>query len=175
MAGVQAEVCGECGFDGSSLEPDAAAVSLRAAVLEWQRILGEMSGAEAQLRPSPSVWSPIEYAAHTRDVVAANFRAFDVVLNIDGIRSSTPIPTEQDLDSEAIARNYAAESVTEVATVLAERISAFADRAQTAMTGWNHRAWLGSGQEVDPGWILKHAMHEVLHHLRDVREMLKPS
>ena len=58
--------CPECGFDTSA--PDRAALAgLVAEVGErWSVALAESSA--PRVRPAPTVWSPLEYGCHVRDV-----------------------------------------------------------------------------------------------------------
>ena len=57
--------CAECGF-APGLRELSAAETLRASAASWQETIERDDVRE---RPSAEVWSPLEYAAHTRDVV----------------------------------------------------------------------------------------------------------
>src|SRR5215475_11797674 len=59
--------CPECGFTYDLTEYPAAAKAIHAGVADIAGIL--RSGADVRTRPSPDVWSPLEYASHVRDVL----------------------------------------------------------------------------------------------------------
>ncbi len=63
------EVCTACGFDGATHDDAALLVALRALGGQWRMLL-DSAGPELRVRPAPAVWSAIEYAEHTRDIVA---------------------------------------------------------------------------------------------------------
>src|SRR5690242_13873293 len=62
--------CPECGFDASTYPCREVAAGLRDDVPRWRELLASPQVCE---RPSPEVWSALEYACHVRDV----FRLFD--------------------------------------------------------------------------------------------------
>src|SRR3712207_550472 len=61
------EHCSECGFTYDLTEYPAAARAVRTGVEDFAVIL--RGGADVRKRPSPGVWSPLEYASHVRDVL----------------------------------------------------------------------------------------------------------
>ncbi|CAN5261382.1 hypothetical protein BH09ACT5_BH09ACT5_14520 [soil metagenome] len=62
--------CPECGFDATTFgAPDVAAL-LRENARAWPAVLRR---ADVRVRPDDATWSPLEYAAHVRDV----FRIYD--------------------------------------------------------------------------------------------------
>src|SRR5260221_8190551 len=50
--------CPECGLDTQRIPRDAIARMIRASADEWQHVL---AGHETRRRPSPGVWSTLEY------------------------------------------------------------------------------------------------------------------
>lgn len=63
--------CPDCGLDAGGLSRDRIADMLTDAAGDWVTLLAEPR--DLRQRPAPSVWSPLEYACHVRDV----FRRFD--------------------------------------------------------------------------------------------------
>ena len=57
--------CPECGFDAPALDLARVPGALRDNATLWEVVLGTD---DAAVRPSPHVWSPLEYACHVRDV-----------------------------------------------------------------------------------------------------------
>src|SRR4051812_49433154 len=66
--------CDECGLSAGEVEVAEVAERAELAAGEWVQIL--TSSPAVTLRPSPDVWSPLEYGAHVRDV----YRLFDARL-----------------------------------------------------------------------------------------------
>lgn len=56
--------CDECGW--TPFDPRDAATRLEASVPHWEAALHRPGVSQ---RPDPQVWSPVEYAAHARDMV----------------------------------------------------------------------------------------------------------
>ena len=63
------ETCDQCGFDGADYDDALLLDELRALGSRWRALLTCAGGAVGE-RPAPRVWSPLEYAAHSRDVAA---------------------------------------------------------------------------------------------------------
>ena len=63
------ERCDACGFDGATYDDPELLAAVRALGDQWRALL-ESAGSELRRRPAPEVWSAIEYAEHTRDIVA---------------------------------------------------------------------------------------------------------
>jgi len=161
------ERCAECGFDGTRLTVPDAIAALRSMGRRWREAFQDVSDERLRRRPSPTVWSPLEYAAHTRDVLDLIGGGLPAVL--DDARPSYPgvVPDEDAPDHGYNALDPAA--VTDQLAANAERI---ADRAERALPEhWDRTATLG-GEETDAGWILRHAVHDASHHLRDVQKDL---
>lgn len=57
--------CPDCAFDPAAIEESDYASAIRQATLPWQYVL---TRSDVRQRPQPQVWSPLEYAAHVRDV-----------------------------------------------------------------------------------------------------------
>ena len=56
--------CAECGFDPAVPVTDIGS-RVRTTIPQWSAVL---SRPDAAVRPQPTVWSPLEYASHVRDV-----------------------------------------------------------------------------------------------------------
>lgn len=57
--------CAECGTDAAAMSPQDVAAAIRASLPRWAAVLQRE---DVTVRPDPHVWSPLEYAAHVRDV-----------------------------------------------------------------------------------------------------------
>src|SRR5262245_4180807 len=62
---VLSRACAECGFEAHAVAIHDIPARIREIAAQLAQAL-EMPG--ARLRPVPGIWSPLEYAAHVRDV-----------------------------------------------------------------------------------------------------------
>ena len=164
---MEPERCAECGFDATLLTTADAEAALRSMGRRWRRAFKDVPDDRLRRRPDPEVWSPLEYAAHTRDVLALVGWGMNQVL--EGTRPTwepiEPDPPGTDhgyneLDPQTVLRELEGN---------AERIARRADRALPEH--WKRTAASG-GEEIDAGRLLRHAVHDASHHLRDVERDL---
>lgn len=106
---VLERACPACGLDASRIEFDTVADLTEDNVDRWPRALDV---ADPALRPDDHTWSPLEYAAHVRDV----FRIFGVRLDMM-LAQTDPLFDNWDQDATAIAERYGEQ---DPAVVLAE-------------------------------------------------------
>ena len=110
------EPCQECGFDPTTVSTAQLADALRDAAVRWQQV-PQLPGADR--RPSPRVWSPLEYAAHVVDVYTIMGDRAELMLT-----ESEPTFPNWDQDATALEKRYwEADPV-----VVAADIAAAADR-----------------------------------------------
>ena len=154
--------CPECGYVAAMLDPMAVGGAVRASLPRWQEALAR---AEARTRPQPDVWSPLEYAAHVRDV----FRLFDrrLALMLD---ETDPLFDNWDQDATAIAERYSEQDPASVAVELVEAGRAIAER----FDGVRHEQLSRTGRRSDGASFTvesfaRYFFHDVAHHLHDVR------
>ncbi|PRZ09339.1 DinB family protein [Isoptericola sp. CG 20/1183] len=154
--------CDECGFDPTGVDPLAVGDAVRATVPAWQGVLARP---EVRRRPAPGVWSPLEYAAHVRDV----FRVFDERLALMLATDGAAFPN-WDQDAAAVAGGYAQADPAVVATELADAAGAVADRFDTVRADQLERVGQRSnGSTFTVRTFGRYFLHDVVHHLHDVR------
>jgi len=161
------ERCDACGFDGATYDDAALLAAVRALGSQWGVLL-ESAGPELRLRPAPEVWSAIEYAEHTRDIVALH--VYGVKEALTGTEPVLP-PVDPGLaDAAAVAYGEADPGVVaaEIDTH-ARRMAELADDAGPAV--WTRGITLGDDR-VEVRRMLEHALHDALHHLDDVERGL---
>lgn len=165
---MEPERCSECGFDGTLLTVADAVAALRSMRRRWRELFEDAPDELLRARPEPLTWSALEYAAHTRDVIAMNGRSMHEVLEDTkpSFPAMEPDPPGADhghnaLDPEAVLDELAAN---------AERMAA---RAERALPEHWQRTGSAGGVEADAGWILRHAVHDASHHLKDVEKGLR--
>jgi hypothetical protein len=164
---VEHETCDACRFDGARYDNESLLVAVRALGPTWRSVLTE-SGSELRQRPAPEVWSALEYAAHTRDILALH--AFGVE---EAITHDEPsLPALADDLVESAAASYAAEDREQVLAALdghARRLAQLADDADP--DGWVMGLTIGS-ERSEVRQMLEHALHDALHHVDDVERGL---
>lgn len=164
---VLERACPECGLDTREVEPEQVAGLLRHAASSWQSVLTgavDVPGGVAA-RPDPATWSPLEYACHVRDV----HRLFDqrVALMLD---HDDPVFENWDQDATAVEHRYGEQDVATVRIELVEAAGAVAGR-YAAVTGdwWQRTGRRSNGSEFTIETLGRYHLHDVVHHLYDVR------
>lgn len=154
--------CADCGFDPAAIDAVDVPQLIRENVVAWPAVLRR---ADAAVRPDDSTWSPLEYAAHVRDV----YRLFLVRLELM-LSQDDPIYANWDQDETAIAERYSEQDADTVGRELVEAGSALAD-AFDAVTGeqWLRPGRRGDGARFTVESFAKYLAHDPQHHLWDVR------
>jgi hypothetical protein len=122
------------------------------------------AGSALRTRPEPEVWSAIEYAAHSRDIIALHVYGVEIALTGD-----EPVlpPIGDDLMESAVA-TYADLDPELVVTQLATHASRLAEIADDAGSDvWSRGITIGDDRR-DVRFMLEHALHDSVHHLGDV-------
>ncbi len=158
---VLQQPCPDCGFDSGSHEVTSTGAAIRANTRGWLDVLADpLAGA----RPSPAVWSPLEYACHVRDV----HRLFAERLEL--MRSERdPLFANWDQDATAVADDYASQDPSVVADELAEAGEAVA-RAFDSVAGdeWSRTGRRSDGASFTVTSFARYFLHDPVHHLWDV-------
>ncbi len=164
---MEPERCAECGFDGSRLTIGDAVASLRSMDRRWHDAFADTPDDRLRRRPAPEVWSPLEYAAHTRDVLRLHHMGIGMIL--EGTHPAFPsIPP----DPPGADHGYNAQDPRTMLDELATAAGDLADLAGPARPEmWDRTGEIG-GVEHDAGWLLRHAVHDASHHLFDIEKDL---
>ncbi|MDQ7991729.1 MAG: DinB family protein [Propionicimonas sp.] len=154
--------CPECGYAAATMDPLAIGGAIRATLPRWREALGRH---DAGARPSPAVWSPLEYSAHVRDV----FRVFDRRLALM-LTEDDPLFDNWDQDATALAERYSEQDPATVAAelvVAGEAIAASFDAVTPDQLGRTGRRSDGASFTIDS--FGRYFLHDVVHHLYDVK------
>ena len=158
---VLERACPECGFDASGFERELVGSMILANASSWQRVL---RGAGAERRPSATVWSPLEYACHVRDV----FRIYDARLE-RMLTEDDPQYANWDQDETAVADRYGEQDPDVVAdelVVAAARLAARFDGVSGA--AWSREGTRSDGAHFTVESFARYLIHDPIHHLADV-------
>ncbi|GAA2143995.1 DinB family protein [Kitasatospora kazusensis] len=156
--------CGDCGLDTATLVREELAGAVRAEAAAWAALLTGSPAVVLRRRPSPEVWSDLEYACHVRDVLRLFGHRLELMLTEDA-----PCFADWDQDETAVAERYGEQDPAVVATELAaagERMVA----VLTAVSGerWQRRADRSDGARFTVESLSRYVFHDVAHHLFDV-------
>jgi hypothetical protein len=163
--------CDECGFTYDEAGAPAAAATCRRLAREVADCLGR--GDRDRLRPSPEVWSPLEYACHVRDVLLVQRER---VLWAQWADEPAPAPMARDERVEL--DGYAGQDPHAVSRQLADAADLFAN-VLDRIDGDTWDRGIVYGYPPPPTrrslrWVAVHTVHELTHHLADIRRQLTP-
>ena len=156
--------CAECGF-GYATVP--AADLPRRLTDGGHRFAAALAAhPEPRRRPAPSVWSPLEYGCHLRDVLRVQAERLALAL-----RADNPEFAPMGRDERAVRDRYHAQ---DPAVVRAE-LTAAAGELAAAFGRLGPREWDRTGVYTWPAvaprtmlWLGRHTVHEIEHHLGDI-------
>lgn len=154
--------CPDCHFDASTFDAWDVADMVRSNSEAWPAILRRPN---ATVRPDDDTWSPLEYAAHVRDV----FRLFRARLQLMLVEEN-PVYPNWDQDETAIAERYSEQdpaTVSRELVVAADELASLLDSVRGNQWGRTGRRSDGAGFTIDS--FAKYLIHDSLHHLWDVR------
>lgn len=149
--------CPECGY--RLHDPVTTSERLRAAAASWGGVLQRPAVDE---RPQPDVWSPLEYACHSRDLIRVLGDRVEAILRED-------LPTFADFDgeAEAVELQYWAQDPTAVAQEIASRTEVTVATLER-VDDWERAGLRGDGRRFTVGQLCQYLLHDVEHHLHDV-------
>ncbi|GIE99406.1 DinB family protein [Paractinoplanes rishiriensis] len=157
--------CDECGFRYSEVPAAELPARLAAAGPRFAAILSAVT--QPRRRPAPAVWSPLEYACHVRDVLIVQRDRLELALAADH-----PVFVPMGRDERAVLEAYNSQ---EMHLVLAALTGA-AHRLARAFSALTPHEWERTGvynwptvEARDLLWLGRHTLHEVEHHLMDLR------
>lgn len=152
--------CPDCGFDPALIHYRDIPRLIVDNAAAWPAALA----GNPRLRPDDSTWSPLEYAAHVRDVFIKFDERLDAILSQDN-----PEFENWDQDATAIAERYNDQDPADVENALiaaATQLSGAFDRVpDNALTRRGRRS---DGSEFTIESLATYFIHDPVHHLYDV-------
>lgn len=137
---------------------DVAALLLANAAA-WPAVLAR---ADVRVRPDESTWSPLEYAAHVRDVIRLYERRLRLMRDHDD-----PLFPNWDQDATAEAERYNEQDPAAVAVELTEAADSLAS-AFAHVDDWSRPGRRSDGVQFTIESFAKYFIHDPIHHLHDV-------
>ena len=154
--------CPECGFEAGAVPGSSIPTLLRGFATRWVEVLAR---ADVARRPSPGVWSPLEYACHVRDVCRV-FRGRTELM----LAEESPTFANWDQDVAAVEGRYGEQEASGVA----DELRRAADDAAATFAGvdgeqWGRPGLRSNGSQFTVETLGQYFVHDVAHHLWDVR------
>ena len=158
--------CPECGFVAGAVTADRLPELIRDNATYWEIYLAADNARE---RPRPVVWSVLEYAAHVRDVHRLFAERVAQMLAED-----EPRFTNWDQDASARESDYAGQDPDVVADELMDAADlAAATYEKVPPDAWGRRGIRSNGDVFSIETLGRYHLHDVVHHLWDVRAAAK--
>jgi S-DNA-T family DNA segregation ATPase FtsK/SpoIIIE len=161
--------CDECGLVYASISTAEIPNAIAAFGREYRRRLIS-DPVVLRARPSPEVWSALEYSCHVRDVLQVQRSRLELALTED---VPTFIPMGRD---ERVTRDRYNEQAPDVVADQLDRAAAAisADFARLRDDQWERTGiynWPTTSERT-MAWLGRHTIHEGRHHLRDIDAVL---
>jgi DinB superfamily len=164
--------CSECGFAYDLDEAESAGATIVAGVAPLAAILRDTPSGLAH-RARPDTWSPLEYGCHTRDVLLVQRERVLAARRVDR-PSFDPMGRDERVEHDGYAQQdpgAVARQVTDAAAMFALVLG----RLEPA--DWDRRVLYNYPARMERSlrWVAVHTVHEVHHHLFDIRRQLGAS
>ena len=154
--------CPECGLAAGDVPPAEIAHRVQADLPRWSAVLERP---DARERPAPATWSPTEYACHVRDVHTLFALRMRLMREQDGPRFPN-----WDQDETAIADDYASQEPAAVAAQLVDAGEGMVELlGSMPEDAWNRTGYRSDGSEFTIATLAQYYLHDIAHHLHDVR------
>ena len=159
--------CDDCGFEYGSVPQDQIVPRLHDLAGRYAEHLAERSTTDLGHRPSPDVWSALEYACHVRDVMLVMRERVLLVLREPSPQAFTPMGRDERVGHD----RYAEQSPDDVARQLVDA----AAMLTFVFEGMDDDSWTltciygyPAPAERPLAWVAQHTVHEAQHHLADL-------
>jgi hypothetical protein len=161
---VIVERCEQCGFDGGTWSDAAAMRAIGALPVRWAEAVDGLTADDVHRRPISRMWSIAEYADHVREVLFGMRFMLDVAVAQPGRDLGDPPNAPFDPQPRVVDVAAALSGIEREAKELHDRLT------ELPASAWESTVIVG-GDEVDPHWIARHAVHDPTHHLADIQRL----
>ncbi len=161
--------CDECGFEYDLSQAHQAGATILGEAAQAADLMNG-AGAHLSTRRQPQTWSPLEYACHLRDVLLVQRERV-----LAARRRDRPSFDPMGRDERVEHDGYAEQHPDDVGRQLGDAAQLFAnvltrlgpdDWDRTVMYNYPERS------ERSLRWVAVHTVHEMRHHLLDIRRQL---
>jgi hypothetical protein len=157
--------CEECGFEYDLDQAQSAGAAIVEGGEEMAAILG--GAGDLRRRPDPETWSPLEYGCHLRDVLLVQRERV-----LAARRVVRPTFDAMGRDERVDHDGYGEQEPGDVARQLVDAARLFANvLSRLGPEDWERVGIFPYPQPAERPlmWLARHTLHEVRHHLMDVR------
>ena len=161
--------CSQCGFEYDLADARSAAPAIVAGVARLATILRH-SSSDLRSRPRPEVWSPLEYGCHVRDVLLVQRERVLWARRVD-LPTFEPMGRDERVEHDGYRQqdpDAVARQMTDAATMFANVLSRLEDADFERGVMYSYP----TPTQRSLRWVALHTVHEVRHHLLDVRRQL---
>ena len=164
------EDCEECGFVYDLARAPTAGAEIVELTGHFAAVLVDPT-VDVGRRPEPSVWSPLEYGCHVRDVLLVQRERV-----LDARRVETPSFRPMGRDERVEHDGYAGQDPPAVARQLTDAAAMFANVLDRLGPDWDRTVVYNFPvrSERSLRWVAVHTVHECRHHLHDVQRQVRP-
>jgi hypothetical protein len=163
--------CEGCGFEYGSVRRELVVPTLVDLTSRYTAALAERDVDDLRRRPSPEVWSALEYACHVRDVMLVMRERVLQMLR----EPEPPTFVPMGRDERVVHDRYAEQSPDDVARQLADAVSMLT----FVFEGLDDDQWerrciynFPAPAERTLAWVAQQTVHEAEHHLLDLEASL---
>ncbi len=131
------------------------------------------SDAVVRARPEPAVWSPLEYGCHLRDILLVQRERV-----LAARRTLRPSCEPMGRDERVEHDGYAQQDTADVARQLTMAAQLFANVLdRLGVDDWDRSVVYNYPRRTERSlrWVAVHTVHELRHHLLDIRRQLPGS
>ncbi|MCR1783145.1 DinB family protein [Nocardioides carbamazepini] len=154
--------CSECRFDATGVERASLGTGIRDNADFWAAALADP---RAAARPAPTVWSPLEYGCHVRDVNRVFVGRVEQML-----AEEDPRFENWDQDEAAVTERYDEQRVADVVPDLLAAAAAAADAYDRVPDdAWDRPGRRSNGSVFTVDTLGRYHLHDLVHHRWDVR------
>jgi hypothetical protein len=158
---VLSRPCPECGFDATAMDRTEIASFVRRVVSAFDAALAQPAARE---RPSPEVWSVLEYGCHLRDVCVLFDQRLTLMLDSDD-----PLFSNWDQGETALESRYWEREPAVVAREFASAGEKIADAfAGVADDQWGRPGRRSNGSVFTIDTFGRYFVHDLVHHAHDI-------
>ena len=158
------ERCAECGFDSEEWTDKTAIAAVTDLPARWRRAIEGLDDDLMQRRPIARMWSIGEYTDHVRETTFGMRFILDIAVDDPGTDLGRPPEPRFDDEPRPIDVGAALTAFEHETVALAERLR------EIPVESWTSTVIIGNNH-VDAHWIVRHALHDVTHHLGDIRRL----
>ena len=161
---VAEEGCTQCGYSPHSGQETGSRLRLTRSA--WKELLGNPNASQ---RPVAQIWSPLEYAAHVRDMCRLACERVELMLT-----ETVPTFSNWDQDEQAEINDYLNADTLTISADL-ERQLELAARTfdEVPASSWERSGLRGDGKVFTVRSFSCFVLHEVEHHLQDAEQGLR--